>query len=213
VNEAEQQSRTTGASLLYVDCTLGDYSTQFLSRFQHLPTLAIAIINESSLNKAQLYSSGFHDYISLPLNTSELIHKTRCYVLHLALTSLDLERDNADEQIAVSTQQRLVEDVCQYMLSDIAADLSIDELCKRFATNRNTLAKSFKDVKGMGAYAWLVLHRMERAASLLMTTELSIQSVCFAVGYENAANFSTKFKSATGASPKHYRQLHKQKTE
>jgi AraC-like DNA-binding protein len=46
---------------------------------------------------------------------------------------------------------------------------------------------------------------MERAASLLRTTDYSVAEICFAVGLQGVGSFTTSFKRAYGRTPTDYR--------
>lgn len=54
----------------------------------------------------------------------------------------------------------------------------------------------------------LINLRIEKAKSLLMTTQLPINEVASAVGYNDQLAFSRLFKRCCGQSPRAYRELH-----
>ena len=85
---------------------------------------------------------------------------------------------------------------------------TLDGLSRELLTNRNTLAKAFKNTLGLGVFEWLRQQRIKKATSLLRNTTMCIQAISYEVGYNDPANFSTAFKKATGISPKKYRDNH-----
>lgn len=99
----------------------------------------------------------------------------------------------------------LVRKTCNYLLGTLSDKHTLKTLSSKFLTNRNTLSLAFKKVVGSGVFEWLRIQRMEKAALLLRTTALDIQSISYDVGYNDPANFSTAFKTFFGTSPKQYR--------
>ena len=50
--------------------------------------------------------------------------------------------------------------------------------------------------------------RQERACWLLANTDTTVEDIAYALGYEDASNFSRTFKRWCGQTPKEYRQAH-----
>lgn len=58
---------------------------------------------------------------------------------------------------------------------------------------------------GLSAQAFIDAHRMREACRLLVYTRMSIASVAFSLGYEDASYFSRAFQRAVGLAPTAYR--------
>lgn len=58
-----------------------------------------------------------------------------------------------------------------------------------------------KEVTGIPLGAYVKKIRLEQAAKLLLTTDMSVSEVAYSVGIENLAYFSRLFKNEYGASP------------
>jgi transcriptional regulator GlxA family with amidase domain len=63
----------------------------------------------------------------------------------------------------------------------------------------------FRQAYGETPGRYLSRLRLERARTLLETTDRSVTEICLDVGYESLASFSNAFRSYTGASPQRYR--------
>jgi len=50
--------------------------------------------------------------------------------------------------------------------------------------------------------------RQERASWLLANTDTTVEDIAYALGYEDASNFSRTFKRWCGQTPKEYRLAH-----
>jgi AraC family transcriptional regulator len=69
-------------------------------------------------------------------------------------------------------------------------------------------ARSFRSRTGSAPFAFQRALRLQKAQQLLLATELSINAVGAAVGFENATHFSRMFRRQLGYSPREYRRLH-----
>ena len=63
----------------------------------------------------------------------------------------------------------------------------------------------FSTETGQPPYEFLEFLRMDQAKHLLETSRLKIQNVAAEVGFEDALNFSRRFKHRVGLSPRTYR--------
>lgn len=82
---------------------------------------------------------------------------------------------------------------------------SVVELADRLHIDRHYLARLFKAGTGVSPIAYLSRCRVERAAALLLRTDLPIARVGAAVGYPDPAHFARRFKGHFGLSASAYR--------
>ncbi len=104
-----------------------------------------------------------------------------------------------------SEREMLAERAHDYLLSHLSERLTIEELAREFRTNPTTLKNSFKTVYGNSLAAHIKEHRMEAAAELLCSSELSIQEIARSVGYDSQSRFSAAFKEHYELLPTEYR--------
>ncbi len=88
---------------------------------------------------------------------------------------------------------------------DYARPLDIESLARSVHLSAGHLSRQFKMAYGESPYAYLMTRRIERAMTLLRTTELSVTEVCFAVGCQSLGTFSTRFSELVGVAPSVYR--------
>ena len=204
---------TKKTNLIYVDCSVNYFLLDCVINIREPRVLVVAIMTDSTKAKETLFAKQAYDYITTSISSIELIHKTTLYMLYSAACRLKIFDDKIprlSSKINRNKENNLVKSACNHLLKDMSSYTSLDQLCRLLGTNRNTLAIAFKNQLGMGAYSWLRNARILKASKLLKLSDINIQSICFEVGYENAANFSTTFKSIIGMSPKQYRKLHNQ---
>ncbi len=86
-----------------------------------------------------------------------------------------------------------------------AAPPTLDSLARSIGTNRNKLAKSFKNVHGLSVFEYCQHYRMAIARKMLRKRRYSVAQVAERVGYEHAGNFSVAYKRHFGELPKNTR--------
>lgn len=68
-------------------------------------------------------------------------------------------------------------------------------------------ARTFRQATGIPPGQFLAALRLERAKHLLLTTDLTVTEVCFAVGYDSVGTFTTRFTQSVGLPPGRVRHL------
>ncbi|MGQ4656556.1 arabinose operon transcriptional regulator AraC [Aeromonas sp. s8] len=98
-----------------------------------------------------------------------------------------------------------VQQACQMLSENIAAEISIDSLAELVFLSPSRLAHLFRDQVGVSIVRWREDQRIMRAKLLLQTTPLTIAIVGQQVGYDDQLYFSRVFKKRVGVSPTEYR--------
>lgn len=106
---------------------------------------------------------------------------------------------------AGATSSDTVRAVHDYLVEHLEERVTIDRLSRMFHINPTTLKEAFKAEYGMSLAAHIKEHRMEKAASLLRETQMSVSEVAGAVGFESHSQFTTAFKEKYGLLPSEYR--------
>lgn len=69
-------------------------------------------------------------------------------------------------------------------------------------------SRAFRRAFGQTPHQYLLMRRMERAATLLCTTDRPIAEICLSVGLRSLGSFTTSFTRTYGQSPALYRAAH-----
>jgi AraC-like DNA-binding protein len=83
--------------------------------------------------------------------------------------------------------------------------LTVDDLARAAGLSKAYFSREFRRAFGDSPHAYLLTRRLERAASLLVTTDYSVAEICLAVGLRGVGSFTTSFKRAYGVTPTAYR--------
>ena len=84
--------------------------------------------------------------------------------------------------------------------------LGVDDLASAAGLSRAHFSREFRAAFGESPHAYLLTRRLERAATLLRTTDHSVADVCFSVGLQSVGSFTTSFTRTYGTSPQAYRE-------
>ena len=84
--------------------------------------------------------------------------------------------------------------------------LSVSQLASEVRVSPAHLQRLFKQRTGVRISEVIVECRLQKAASLLSTSELQIKEVAFAVGYEHHSSFVRAFQRRFAQSPRMFRE-------
>ena len=84
--------------------------------------------------------------------------------------------------------------------------LDVDDLARAAGLSRAHFSREFRSAFGESPHAYLLTRRLERAATLLRTTDHSVADICFSVGLQSVGSFTTSFTRTFGMSPTAYRE-------
>lgn len=88
---------------------------------------------------------------------------------------------------------------------EFARPLDVEALARGIHLSAGHLSRQFRLAYGETVYQYLMTRRIERAMTLLRTTDDSVTDICFAVGCGSLGTFSTRFRELVGVSPSAYR--------
>jgi len=88
-----------------------------------------------------------------------------------------------------------------YVESNFHTPLSLQDMARVSCLSVYHFLESFRKLFGCTPYQYLTKVRMERARIMLETSDISVQQVCQAVGYEDISSFSKLYKKTFGVSP------------
>lgn len=89
---------------------------------------------------------------------------------------------------------------------EFAQPLDVEAIARGVGMSAGHFSRRFRAEYGEAPYSYLMTRRIERAMTLLRSTELSVTEVCFAVGFSSLGTFSTRFAELTGVAPSAYRE-------
>ncbi len=92
-----------------------------------------------------------------------------------------------------------------YLREQTGQAATVADLARRFGVSQTVLKECFRSLYGESVAAYSRRLRMEKAAELLLNTDVNILEVAMQVGYSNASKFARAFQATMGCTPKAYR--------
>jgi AraC family transcriptional regulator len=91
--------------------------------------------------------------------------------------------------------------VLAYIEANLESDIRLEDLASVAGLSTFHFARSFRTSSGITPHQYIVNMRVQRAKTLLLKPEWSVQQIASAVGIGNASQFAKLFRAATGVSP------------
>ena len=92
-----------------------------------------------------------------------------------------------------------------YIISKYTEDISVPYLAEMEGLSVSRYNTLFREINGISPIKYIISLRMNHAATLLATTNLAINEIGAAVGYQDNHFFSKLFKKYVGVAPQAYR--------
>jgi AraC-like DNA-binding protein len=118
------------------------------------------------------------------------------------LTLIALE---IDAQTGRSGGSFNLDQVQAFMREHLDRSLSLEALAEQANLSRFHFANRYKQLTGYSPIKHFLNMKMEHACQLLDSTDMTVQAIAAAVGYDDALYFSRLFKKTLGTSPRSYR--------
>ncbi|MBB6122813.1 helix-turn-helix domain-containing protein [Sphingobium subterraneum] len=100
---------------------------------------------------------------------------------------------------------RQINAVRDYIAAHLTSDISLSDMASAAQLSRYHFGRAFKATTGQSPYAYVMARRVERAAELLASSDLSIEAVASLAGFANAAKLRRYFCHAKGVTPVAFR--------
>ena len=95
--------------------------------------------------------------------------------------------------------------MAEIIAREYASELVLEDIARRVASSRRQLQRAFDEVGHTSFRTYLTNFRMDRAAELLVDTDLPVREVADSVGYRQPAQFAKAFRRRHGCSPSEFR--------
>ena len=103
------------------------------------------------------------------------------------------------------TESFTVNKLIQALHLNVENHTSLEEICKKLNISIGYASSSFKKYKGESIMRYLREIKIERAKTLLLTTEKSILEISILLGFHDQSHFTNTFKKFVGVSPLKFR--------
>lgn len=104
--------------------------------------------------------------------------------------------------------QRKILEVQVFLAQNLAYDVDLNAIAAHASLSPYYFTRQFTAMVGMPPYRYLISLRIQRAAQLLLESELTVTQILRRVGFHSPSHFTTTFRRHMGMSPTDYRRRH-----
>ncbi|MBR1912672.1 MAG: metalloregulator ArsR/SmtB family transcription factor [Treponema sp.] len=153
------------------------------------------------------YRDGKEVFYSAPgTEKNKMLHEMMEKLMEISCPDFEGNHEQINENSKyLENQVEAIKKVHERLTENLSRRITIEELAHEFYMNPTTLKTVFKDVYGTSVAAHIKKHRMEKAAELLVSTDLSVNEIARLVGYESQSKFSATFKDFYAVTPNEYK--------
>ncbi|CAN7737554.1 helix-turn-helix transcriptional regulator [Paenibacillus sp. LjRoot56] len=101
----------------------------------------------------------------------------------------------------------IVSFVFTYTEEHYAEDISLEQVAGKLNITGGYLSTYFKEKTGMNFVDYINEFRIKQAMNLLQQSEMKIQDIAIATGFQSLSSFNRTFKKFSGVTPSEYRRL------
>jgi AraC family transcriptional regulator, regulatory protein of adaptative response / methylphosphotriester-DNA alkyltransferase methyltransferase len=109
----------------------------------------------------------------------------------------------------IRTRTTILRDALELMEAEYASDVALHDVAHRIATSPRQLQRCFDEHHELTFRQSLARIRMERAAELLLDTNLPVRAIAARVGYRQPTQFAKAFAREHGVAPTQFRAQHR----
>jgi len=157
------------------------------------------------LQKAGVIKSIF-EKLYLDLTIKPFGYKQNIYNLIEELF-LSVARIISIDDTIMQEKRKIVEDVEQMLLTDLAKKWAVNEVAETFNMGTTTFTELMKLESGYTPANFLIYLRLEKAKELLQNTQDSLIKIALNCGFYSSQHFSSTFSKWQGCSPSKFRKM------
>ena len=144
-----------------------------------------------------------------PFGADQMIKNTLEAFLIMLVRDFMFNEGNMDN--SMSETENNMKNVYQYITEHFTENITLDNLCFIFGTNKTSLCRDFKNSYGITILEQVHALRIDKAKKLLRQNDLSVTEISDMLGFVSVHYFCRLFKKRTGLSPTMYQKSVKAK--
>jgi len=113
---------------------------------------------------------------------------------------------SSDMRQYTTEHSQRIDTVIKFISDNYTLNISLNDVSDVACMTTNSFCRFFKKMTNKSFTQFLNEVRVRNASRLLTQKDVSISSVCYAVGYNSITNFNKQFKQIMGATPKKFRE-------
>ncbi len=168
----------------------------------HIPIILLTA-KATQGEKKQGLQVGADAYLTKPFDEEELLIRVNGLLSQRkilqqkyskrSLLNVDMVKNDIDDAF--------LDRIEQYTLQKLSVDFTVEEMARDLQMSRIQLYRKVKALTGKSVSRYIRLIRLYQARTMLRSSQMNVNEICYAVGFSDPSYFSKVFKEAFGASP------------
>ncbi|MEQ8474495.1 MAG: response regulator [Marinoscillum sp.] len=173
----------------------------------HIPLIMLTA-KDTKEDKINGYKTGADDYITKPFASEVLVARVSNLLksremLELKYESSDLidptiDQNSREVEFVLNAEKIILEKLEQ-------SDFSVPILCKELGMSQSALYRKIKSLTGVSIQVFIRKIRIKRAAQLLLSEDMTVTEIAFALDFADLKYFRKCFKDQFGINPSEYK--------
>lgn len=151
----------------------------------------------AELKDFALYRGGL-GYLYLESKLFELLSIYLSEVLELNILASTNANISRSDRNSILEAKKIID-------SQLVYAPNCEDLARQVRISTSKLTKGFVSMFGISVHAYIIEQRLEKAAALLLSSDLNVSQISAMVGYSKPSNFAAAFKKKYGVVPKNYK--------
>lgn len=151
----------------------------------------------AELKDFSLYRGGL-GYLFLESKIYELLSVYLSEVLELSILDRGKIQISRTDRDAILEAKRIID-------AQLAYAPGCEELARQVSLSMSKLTKGFSAMFGTSVHAYIIDQRLEKAAGMLLESDMNVSQIAALVGYSKSSNFAAAFKKKYGVLPRYYK--------
>ena len=169
----------------------------------HIPFILLTA--ESSLeSKIKGLEYGANAYLEKPFSIEHLLATVKSILKDREIMRKSF-RSTGNLPSERSRDTEFLERISGIILERMGEDwISVEELAEKLNVSHSSLQRKLKGLTGLSPVEFIRTVKLKKAAELLASGKYRVNEVCYAIGFNKPAYFSSCFKKQFGVLPKDY---------
>ena len=181
---------------------------------QHIPVVLLTARGEEQ-SQSDSYRLGADGFLAKPFEIETLTEMIRNILRGKSkIRKRYFDKEEMAESEYGSNEEKFILHFNKIIADNLSnPDLDQQLICREMGVSRALLYNKMKAITGAGAKEYITKIRIEKAKTLIETTQLTIAEISDMTGFTSQSYFSTAFKSHTGSTPSQYKSLFREKNQ
>ena len=181
---------------------------------QHIPVVLLTARGEEQ-SQSDSYRLGADGFLAKPFEIETLTEMIRNILRGKSeIRKRYFDKEEMAESEYGSNEEKFILQFNKIIADNLSnPDLDQQLICREMGVSRALLYNKMKAITGAGAKEYITKIRIEKAKTLIETTQLTIAEISDMTGFTSQSYFSTAFKSHTGSTPSQYKSLFREKNQ